>query len=56
MDDKKSTEILVNAIKRSPVIYALQLTVLFVGRAIWQQKHHTSFVSALLYLNSDIVA
>jgi hypothetical protein len=45
------------AIGRSPVIQALQLTALFVGGAIWQQKQsHTSFMRVWLQLNSDIVA
>jgi hypothetical protein len=49
MDHKKSTEKLVKAIKWSPVIKALQLTVLFVGNVIQQQNQpHTSSVSVAL--------
>jgi hypothetical protein len=44
----------------SPVIQALQLTALFVGGSIWQQKQpytpHTSFVSVWLSPNSYFVA
>jgi hypothetical protein len=45
------------AIKKGPVIQALQLAALFVGGAMWQQKQpHTSFVSEWLYMNSYFVS
>jgi hypothetical protein len=40
---------MVKAIKRSPIIQALQLSALFMGGATWQQKQtHISFVSVAL--------
>jgi hypothetical protein len=42
-------EKMAEAMNRSPVLQALQLTGLFVGGTIWQQKQpHISFVSVWL--------
>jgi hypothetical protein len=49
MDHKKLQGKMVKAVKRSPVIQALQLTAPLVGGEIRQQeKAHTSFVSLWL--------
>jgi hypothetical protein len=46
LDHKKSTKKMAKAINRSPAIQAVQLTVLFMGGAMWLQKQpHTSSVS-----------
>jgi hypothetical protein len=45
MEHKKSTGKIATAIKRSPVIQALQLEVLLVGGVIWQHSLTVSFVS-----------
>jgi hypothetical protein len=49
MDLKKFTKTIAKAIKMSPVIQALKLTVQFLRGVIWQQKQpHPSFVSVWL--------
>jgi hypothetical protein len=49
MAHKTCTEKIEKTIKLSPVIQALQLVALFMGRATWQQKQpHTAFVIVLL--------